>query len=85
MSEIHSTSRWNDFDVEKIKGFFHIVRQLIESSRDEGKIRKAMMNRCLLWDVPFNEMKHARNIDSVVDFLRHRAEGLATGEKHERE
>jgi hypothetical protein len=48
---------------------------LIASGKNNDEIREIVSACCRMQDVPFNEMKHNRNIDNVSNFIRRNKSG----------
>jgi glyoxylase-like metal-dependent hydrolase (beta-lactamase superfamily II) len=45
-------------------------RDLMATSMDDDDVAEALTNRCHLQSVSFNEMKHGRNVNSVMSFMK---------------
>lgn len=45
-------------------------RELVASGMDDERIKKEMLNRCHLPELPFDRMRHERNANSVLSFIK---------------
>jgi glyoxylase-like metal-dependent hydrolase (beta-lactamase superfamily II) len=45
-------------------------RELVAASMGDDEVAESLTNRCHLQSVSFNEMKHRRNVNSVLNFMK---------------